>query len=313
MKSLNNNIYLKKISIGINLSFSKKEYENIINKYLPYLNSVYFSLPYGDEFHTRAKVIEEYKDENASEKLLSILKLFKSNGVKIEAVVNQYHIGLEKLKEALKQLDNFISIDSICCLDEYLDIIDKHYEGRMEIVRSINNTVIHNTDINKISKKYKVVVLGREYLRNIGIIENIKKQGFKTKLLLNNGCSFNCFSCRAGNEMCKEVFKRELLSNTTQELYAKQSFFPWELNKLFEIEEEQNLDVIDELKISNRPCTYEYLDKCLESYIFNKDEKEYITESYKNYHLWGRQSNLTPYFKNFKLEEINKIKLDLWN
>lgn len=302
--------YFKKFSFGISLEISMEEYDKIINKYKQYIKSVYFSLPYGNEFHTRKGVVKEYNNENAKKKLIRILKLFQNNGIELEVVINQYNIDKNKLINALSEFNKFIKVDSICCLDEYLSIITKYY--RNKIIYSFNNMNLQEKNIDKISQQYDMVVISRKFLRNVDMLKKIKDRGLETKILLNNGCSFNCFSCRLGSEKCKEVFDKELLKNTAQELYAKQSFFPWELKKLFEEQKKLDIDVIDELKISNRPCTFEYLDDCLGSYIYNKDEKSYIYKTYKNYHLWGRQSNLTPFFKEFELEEINKIKLELW-
>ena len=75
----------------------------------------------------------------------------------------------------------------------------------------------------------------------------------------------------------------------------------------------QDKNIIDEIKISSRPSTYEYLDKCLESYIYNEDVKEYIQKDFKNYHLFGRQANLIPYFKDFNYDNIENIKRELWD
>lgn len=302
--------YLKKFSFGISLGISIDEYKKIIYKYGKYIKSVYFSLPYGDEFHTRKAVIKEYNKKNARQRLIRILELFKDNGIELEVVINQYNLDNEKILNALKEFSKVIKFNTICCLDEYVSAVKEHYTNK--IIYSFNNKNLQEKDIYGISQSYNMVVVSREFMRNLEMLKKIKDCGMKTKLLLNNGCSFNCLSCRLGNEKCKEVFYNELLKNTAQELYAKQSFFPWELKKLFEEQKKININVIDELKISNRPCTFEYLNDCLESYIYNKNEKKYINKTYKNYHLWGRQSNLTPFFREFNLEQINKIKLRIW-
>lgn len=304
-------MYLKKISFGISLSISLEDYTKIINKYLPYLSSVYFSLPFGQEFHTRSRVIKEYSDKEAAEKLLKILKLFKKNGIKLEAIINQYNIKPDILNEALDKLDNLIKVDSICCLDEYVDIIKGHYNNDIYLISSFNNKIIHKDNVKKLNDDYDMIVVSREFLRDAKLIKIIRESTNKEiKLLLNNGCSFNCGTCRKGGGACKEVFRENLKRHNPKELYAKQSFFPWELKKLFNELDDSN--TIKELKISNRPCTYEYLDKCLESYIFNKGENIYVENDYKWYHLWGRQSNLTPYFKTFNIDEINELKKKIW-
>ena len=305
-----NNRYLKKFSFGISLGIELKEYERLIEKYGKYISSVYFSLPYGNEFHTRTGVKEEYNKVDSKKRLIRILELFKKNGIKLEAVVNQYHINLEKVEEALSDLDSFITVDSVCCLDEYKEIIDKHYNNEMYTVSSFNNEPIHESIIDNIDCKYNMIVISKELMRKPNLIKKIKDKGIDVKLLVNNGCSFNCKGCRLGYRQCIAVFNSNLNYYTPEELYALQSFFPWELDFLFKCLQDDN--VIDEIKISSRPCTYEYLDKCLQSYIYNKKTEKYIKENFKNYYLWGRQSNLTPYHAKFNNSRINEIKKKIW-
>lgn len=308
-----NKRYYNKFSFGISLNISISDYKKIIRDYLPYISSVYFSLPYGKEFHTRKMVIEEYEQENAKEKLIEILKLFKEHGVKLEAVINQYNIEASKVKEGLKQLDQIIKVDSICCLDEYYDIIRKHYGQDMYMISSFNNKPLYKENLDKQLnklKKYDMLVLSKEFMRDISSLKKVREKEFDIKILINNGCSFNCSSCRNGSEECKKIFKNNLRYHSPEELYALQSLFPWELNKLIEKSDEK---LINEIKLSNRPCTYEYLNNCLKSYIYHENEKEYIDKTSRNYHLWGRQANLIPYMEKFNLDNINRIKKTLWS
>lgn len=264
----------------------------------------------GDEFHTREGVKREYNQKGALNKLICILNLFKSKGVKLEAVVNQYHIDIFKLEKALYDLDDIIKVDSICCLDEYLEIIYNHYGGKMYLVSSFNNKPIYENNLEKISNNYNMLVLSKKFMRRPEAIKKIKQEGFDIKLLVNNGCSFNCLTCRGGQNNCRRTFRENLKKYNPQELYAMQSFFPWELKELSERIGHNN--VIDEIKLSSRPCTYQYLNNCLKSYIYNEDVDKYIEKDYHNYHLWGRQANLIPYFKNFNLIKIEDIKKELW-
>ena len=302
--------YMNKFSFGLSLNIELEQYEKIIEQFKPFLNSVYFSLPFGDEFHTRMGVRREYSETNAIKKLLDILNLFKEKGIKLEAIINQYHINLDKLKKVLDKVDEIFNIDSICCLDEYFEVIDGHYNGKMYLVSSFNNGIVNMNNVENY-KKYNMIVIARQFLRDINSIMSIKDNGVDVKLLINNGCAFNCYSCRAGQRKCVEVFKKNLKEYTPEQLYAKQSFFPWELKKLFI--DLKGYKYIDEIKLSSRPCSYKYLKDCLESYIYNIKEEKYIKETTKNYHLWGRQANLIEYFDKFDLENINKIKKNLWD
>ena len=92
-----NKICDNRFSFGISLNIDLDDYKKIIDDYNGYINNVYFSLPLGDEFHTRKGVIEEYSQKNAMEKLKNILILFKENNIGLEAVLNQYDIQKYKI------------------------------------------------------------------------------------------------------------------------------------------------------------------------------------------------------------------------
>ena len=293
----------KKFSFGLSLQISIDEYKKIINNYGDFINSVYFSLPLGKAFHTRIKVVEEYEDKKAKKKLFEILKLLKEYDIKLEVVINQYEITEIQLLKAIKYINQNIDFDSICTLDEYLPVLYKNYPNAY-LISSFNNLKLSANDIKKTSDKYKQIVVGKNFMRNIDLLKLIKVEGFDSKLLLNNGCSFNCASCRGGAKQCIDVFEKNVEEIGVQKLYAMQSFFPSELHRLL------NKIEVDELKISNRPCSYEYLNNCLDSYINNNES--YI-DNIKNYHLWGRLGQFTPFYKDFDYNTIKKIKEDLWN
>lgn len=298
-------IYINKFSFGISLGISIDDYNKIIDKYKEYISSVYFSLPLGTEFHTRNSVVEEYSMTNAQERLFDILDLFKKNGIKLEVVINQYNIPKEKILSAIKYLKQELVVDSICTLDEYVETIRDNFPNQY-LVSSFNND-------SKIIKKdlYNEIVIGRKFLRDINYMRYINNLGLDVKLLLNNGCSFNCGTCRAGGKNCEKVFKQNLSKFNIEEIYALQSFWPYELERL---KHKIDFKYIKEFKISNRPCTYKYLDDCLSSYIYNDEKKEeiFLKEDINNYRLWGRLSHFNKYLDKLRIDEIKKIKDELW-
>ena len=299
----------KAFSFGISLNIELEEYKKMLNKYAKYISSAYFSLPCGDGFHTRSRVAEEYRNKDSIEKLKKILNLLKQYDVKLEAVINQYNLTKERLEEGLIFLRNNIEVDSICILEEYRESVKKYYPD-IELVYSFNNIPVIEKNYKNISKDYDVVVIGKELLRKPNVIKDIKEYGFKIKFLLNAGCSFNCGTCRAGSRNCVKTYERNREKFTRNELYAIQSFFPWELKKLVSILKSGE---IDEFKISCRPCNIEYLEKCLESYIMNeKTEEQYVEEDINNYYLWGRQTETSKKLTDYNIKEINKIKEELW-
>lgn len=67
-------------------------------------------------------------------------------------------------------------------------------------------------------------MIGRKFLCDINCMRYINDLGLDVKLLLNNGCSFNCGTCRAGRKNCEKVFKQNLSKFNIEEIYALQSF-----------------------------------------------------------------------------------------
>ena len=113
------------------------------------------------------------------------------------------------------------------------------------MVYSFNN--FYNKE--KIPEYFSTVVLGKQYLRNFKEINHLIKDGRKIKLLLNNGCSFNCGTCRNGTEQCFETVKNNLVNNSLDDLFAIQTIFPWELYEITKrVEDYSKLF----FKISNR-------------------------------------------------------------
>lgn len=159
-------------------------------------------MPLGEEIHIREAVIEEYSRKGAIEKFRNILILFKENDIKLEVVFNQYGISRQKMIDALKYIKN-IPIDLICTLDEYVNIIREYYPS-IYLVSNFNND--NKICIDTKRNMYNQIVIGRRYLRDIETIKMIKKNGLDIKLLLNNGCSFNCGTCRMGKQKCREIF-----------------------------------------------------------------------------------------------------------
>lgn len=146
--------------------------------------------------------------------------LFKNKKIKLEAVINQYNIDATSLKNALKELKEFIEVDAICCLNEYVDMVLKYYNENIYLVSSYNNGPIHRENIKDISSKYNMVVLGKKIMREPKLIRAVRKRGFDIKLLVNAGCAFNCFTCRVGKNNCVRVFiviqKNSHMMNYTQ-------------------------------------------------------------------------------------------------
>ena len=299
-----NKLLIKKFSIGTSLQISLDEYKYIINNYGKYIHDIYFSPPLGDKYHSRTTVMKELACIKAHDYLFEVLNLFKANGILIELALNTYNLADEDIINAIQYITSIIEIDSIVTLNEYGHIVKKIIPNK-QIIYSYNNGVRTQSDIDNIDNIFNEIVLGNSAIRNFNLVSYAKTKKFITKLLINNGCSFNCLWCRNDN-LCKSIFEKNLKYFTVEQLYAMQSIFPWELHKYY-----LNNNNIDRLKISNRPCSFDYLTKCLYSYINNYDQ-DLIKNNVGYYHLWGRLGQIPHFYRSFDFKRINEFKKMLW-
>ena len=297
----NNELLKKKISIGLSLSMTLYEYKKILIKYKDYIHSLYFSPPINGNYHSRLQIAEQFKNSKNVEHFYEIIELMKENGVKLDLVLNTPRITEEAVIGAFDIIDK-LNVEQITCLDRHIDLLFDEFPKK-EFIYSYNNDFNMNK-LTNISKKFSTIVLGKYFIRNIKYLEAIKSSGFKLKLLINNGCSFNCKGCINGTIECENVFNNNLRCSNINELYALQSFYPNELNKL--LNQLSNDDYL--IKISNRVDGFNYLDTCLDSYINNISPTELIKQNQKNYRLYCRLGWFNEYLDEMNEEEIEKIK-----
>lgn len=295
----------KLFSIGLSLGISLEEYYKLYDKYNNYIKSIYFSPPFEEKFHTRQIIVDQFSDPKNVEKFYKIIEFFKKEGVILDCVLNRPSINKEIVEKYINNIKD-LNVDQFTCIDSLIDYLSDEFPNADKISSFNNNFKIQNLD--NISHKYNTIVIGKNLLRDKDNIEKIYNKGFNVKLLVNNGCSFNCYGCMSGNINCEKTFINNLKHNNVQLLYAMQSFYPDELDKLLSI---LNFP-IESIKISNRTDNYDYLDKCLDSYINNNDTKKYIDEDINNYRLWSRLAYFNPYFKEFNQDEIVKVKKKIW-
>lgn len=301
METKSNEFLNKKISIGLSLSMSLDEYKKILEDYKEYLHSIYFSPPLDSRYHSRSQIVEEFKDVDNIKKFYKILELMRNNNILLDCVINRPSISSDDVLSSIPTIKE-LDVDQITCLNRHIDIIDEYFPDKQKIF-SYNND-FHIKDLKFITNKFSTIVVGKYLLRNPEMLKEIYDKGFNIKLLVNNGCSYNCKGCKSGNRQCQSTFLNNLENNSLNYLFALQSFYPFELHELL-----SNLDVpIESIKISNRTDGYIYLDKCLESYINNSDTNKYLIDDIKNYRLWSRLASFYPYFNELDNEEIIRIK-----
>ena len=294
----------KKVSIGLSLELSLEEYEKIFDNYGEYLHSLYFSPPLDGKYHSRTKITTQLQNPRNKKKLFDILELAKENDILLDCVLNRPTIRLCDVEQAIPFIET-MKVDQITCLQEHVDLIDKYFPDK-DLIFSYNND-LNPRDINNISKKFGTVVVAKSFLRTPELLRKIATNGFKLKPLVNNGCSYNCQGCKTGNIECQNTFDKNLEKYGLNYLYALQSFYPFELEELLNIIEEEKIP-LESIKISNRTDGYSYLNKCLDSYINGTNPQKYIDEHPQNYRLWSRLGALNDHLFELDSEEIIKIK-----
>ena len=301
MENKSSELLNKKISIGLSLSMSLDEYKKILEKYREYLHSIYFSPPIDGKFHSRAEITEQFKDIENVKKFYKIIELMRDNDILLDCVINRPSISSDDVLSSIDCIKG-LNVDQITCLNRHIDVIDEYFPNKQKIF-SYNND-FHIKDLKHITNKFSTIVVGKYLLRNPDMLKEIYDKGFNLKLLVNNGCSFNCKGCKNGNRQCQSTFLDNLENNSLNYLFALQSFYPFELHELL-----SSIDIpIESIKISNRTDGYTYLDKCLESYIYNIDTDKYLEDGLKNYRLWSRLAAFYPYFNELDNKEIKCIK-----
>lgn len=295
----------KKFSIGLTFEMAKYEFLEILNKYDENIKEVYFSLPLGDKYHTRLTVAKNLDPSRISfNEFIEYLKIIKSKNKDLCLALNTFMIDQNDVMQAIEKVMQEIEIDSIVTFNKYASIIKENFP-KINLCITIHEGITSNNEVDRLNKEIKSVVIGNSEVRNIPLLSYIKNKGFDTKLLLNTGCSCRDF-CK-GNS-CKKDFNKNLNKYNYNLLYAIQSIMPFELQNYI-----AKRDIVDVFKIANRDCDYQWLDKCLNSYINNINYE--IAECGNNiFNLWGRFTwlNTNEAISQYNLNEIIRIKDQLW-
>lgn len=291
----------KKFLIGLPLSADVYEWDLFLNEYFEFIQSVYFSVPLGEKFHSRRHIAEQFKDEETVERFWELLKVTKRANVELELVLNTPLLSEEDIANAVKLLDEHdISVHSVTCLDKYYVQICKVFQD-VKINYSYNNFLNDISDISRSEHKYDGCIVGRQNVRNVPIFNGLRKAGVDVILLLNNGCSHMCGWCHS-HEHCRKAFDFALNSTSAQQLYAEQSVMPFEINDGY-----IDTSAVRYFKINNRNSDLSYLIRCLKSYIFNYNNVDCLAD----YSLWGKLAWFEEYYKSFDLREIIEMKKQL--
>ena len=289
----------KVFNIGLPLQTNRNEFYDFISSYKEYIHSIYFSLPLGDRFHTREIICNQFKNEETINLFWDLLKMVQEAGIKLELLFNTYHLTDNDFIVSQEMIQRYnIHIDFVALLDSYYNKVKELFPAATYVYSFNNFYNFKSSDtINKIVENYDYCVLGRSHIRNNDLFKMLSSNGVNVVLLLNNGCSFNCLTCRKSN-LCNAVFLNNLKEYDINYLYALQSVMPFELHNGI-----INKNFVKLYKIASRSGDIDYLKKCMDSYINNRTF-DYINESPQNYLLWCRLRHIGAFADNLDIKEI---------
>ena len=300
----------KNISLGISLKLDYEDYEDIFKMYHQNIREVYFStcLPI-KELHSRYNIVRETNIPENNEKLVKILKLAKQYNINLELAINsKLDLDLNIIKKVYDWcIDNDIKVDKIVTLYTLIDECYKYF-GDVEYCYSYNNNIKDDTFLETINPLFTEVVLGNRNIRNVKMMKKIKEHGLKIKLLVDNGCSHNCFFCSTSmSHTCKKVFENNMKKYSKEFLIAIQTIFPYEIPMYYE-----ELGLIDSYKLSTRSTDKNYFYGTLEHYlkvvdIYSRHQIGYIA---KLNHLNDLAENEEI---NIDLYKVHKLKDKIWS
>lgn len=289
-------MFEKKFSVGLNLSEPEEGIIYFMEKYHEMLNSVYFSLPLGKAFYSRAQLEQEYCDE---EKFLRIVQAISQYGIRREVTLNTYHLSMEDLKRAFSYMDATFVPEEIVCLENYGKAIKEKYPT-IELKYSFNNTL----NLANLPAEFDTIVVGKEFLRNEAMRHRLMDHSYGVTLLLNNGCAFSCHqSCSA--DRCKTLTEKLLQNRSVDELYAQQSFFPEELRLILE---QDPYGKKYKFKISNRPLGIKYTSRVLNEYISMKNPPSEQFSDWKRYGDFCTCNQIAIRFQKLDIENVMVYK-----
>ena len=299
---LDRSFFHKRFSVGLSLDTNLREFDAFLDQYQDYINNFYFSLPLGDKFHARTRVVEQMHDPDTVVLFWQLLACIRSHGIKLELVLNNGNVSPEDVEHAARMLDEHgIEINLVGITDDIYEPVRDSFPTQ-ELVYSFKNHTHTQSDFANLKNHYQEIVLGRQNIRNTRLFSFIRQElKSDVVLLLNNGCSHICGGCTTLRN-CHRAYYQAGFRHSPEYLYALQSILPSEIHSRL-------LDVINVklFKISSRNASVQYLADSLHSYIFC-EEDQYIHRDTSNYMLWARLAWHVEHYRHFSLERIRALK-----
>lgn len=301
-------MHKNKFSIGLSLYGNKEYYKKIFEKYSNKIDYLYFSPNLGLKFQSRIS-IQNFFDNGYEKEMLKILKLAKEYGIKLELAINSNQ-KITKEDVNLCYLwckNNNIEIDSIVTFNKLIEYTRFLFGDKIHYICSYNQNLRTYEDLYKISNLFDEVVIGNSFIRDVTAFFILKERGFKIRILLNNGCSHNCLWCSTGgSKHCDSIFESNLKKHSIEELIAKQSVFPYEIDYFY-----KKIELIDNYKISTRNVPTNFLNIILHNYLDNNFDINVLDDLMSTIILANISKYIKEHFCEINKNEILKIKKEL--
>jgi len=299
----------KKFSVGISYSLmNTDQIISILDKYNKFIYEIYFSPVEKLKYQTR-KYIYDFDRTSKEERLKGLSKVLeysKKNDIKLNLTLNA-HNNVEEQLELFFYYNSLFNINYVTTFSSVAHSIKNKFDFN-NIICTYNEGIDGILKLQKIiaSQLFSKIVIGGSLIRNFNAFHLLNKSNIKVKLLLNNGCMFNCNNFCRNKILCKQDFYNQLRIDGINKMYAQQSILPEELHNFY-----ISSNLIDTYKLSTRPISLQELDLLLESYI-EGDSKKYITSNIDNYHLYARLNHFCRFYQQIDYDDIICKKEKIW-
>lgn len=146
VKMKDTSFFSKRFSVGLALDTTLDEFNELLDQYAWAIENIYFSLPMGDKFHARTRVVNQMRNPEIVELFWKILKCIRSHGVKLELVLNNGLVSTGDVREAAQLLSNHeIHVDLVGITDDIYDDVKLNFPTQ-EIVYSFK--IIHTRKLH---------------------------------------------------------------------------------------------------------------------------------------------------------------------
>jgi len=287
---------------------SKDEFKNIIDRFESFICEIYFSPPFGREFHSRLEVADNLDPSRSVEgDVFDILQYGSEKRIRINMALNTWQIAPDKALSAVRRAREYLDLESVTTVTRYAGALKDAYPN-LKLTCSYNQGIKTTGDVDEIAATglFNSLVLGNSTLREFPLFRHVNSLGMKTRFLVNNGCTFACRHFCNPSSFCKQTFDTSVANRGIHKVYAEQSIQPWELHDYY-----LDCQDIQTIKISNRPSDRTWLVKCLISYIDNINHRA-IIENPGNYHLWARLAHLSTYYESIDYGIVQEWKRKIW-